>query len=122
MKTIEVYLISELKPKVQAQVLNKHRYDWADDRYYVETVRECINETLKDKGIELDWHIENDELCWNADSDFIIAHYDLSIIEQIQRDFKALLSDEFDYVTSDEHLLDIFDCNDYHFTAEGLMV
>lgn len=122
MRTIEVYLISELDPKTQGKTLDKYRYYFEHHGYWIDSVIECINELLKEKEIDLEWYIQNDKLCWKADRDYIVAHYDLSVIEHIQREFEYILEDEHEYVISDEYLIDIFDCNDYHFNSNGLMI
>jgi hypothetical protein len=123
MKQINVYTINELKESVKTKVINRERGGIVD-LSYSDNVHEFITELLKEKGLsELEWFIDSYEnFRWKANRDDIINHYDLSVIEETQETIRRVIIAEYEYLCSDEHILDFMKCNNWHFTEEGIVV
>lgn len=55
----------------------------------------------------------------NDDFDALVDDLNDDFLENLKRDYLVMLREEYDYIGSKEHAIEIAEANDYEFTADG---
>tara|TARA_R110002012_G_scaffold89292_1_gene219381 strand:+ start:60 stop:521 length:462 start_codon:yes stop_codon:yes gene_type:complete len=147
----KAYQFEELDEQTKEKAIDNYRYIGVEDNFWWEYIKEdliSVGIELRSFDIErgsfakiylkdfsetcdliLKWHGENCETYKIAEryiKEYNDIQYDEDLDKEYEKEFSeevlSMLRREFEYMTSDEYIIDMFDANEYEFTDQGKLI